>query len=886
MASQYEHIKELVDFMGIDLRSSNVARQAGASSDKTRNVIQSAQDGIIQRPGSKCIATAFGKVGIVRFDTVDLLGNAKSEIIGFGGPNLSNDLPYRLVNSFFGLVNNNATHPATVSHYYVPASSQFVFTAVVNGVTEISQGLGTGTGGGPYMLSSLKTAINLTTDISIGSLITDVPAAFLEILADVVIPPNGGQILVNYWFWQQINVPPGHANYATLANVLGELGLDSYRNVSTAAIGNVLYISSGVHTAQAQPLGAALTTVNITKYDGQNFYRAGLPIFGRDGVLGSSATGMTSPQTVTDDVKGHRTIVSTASIGSRAYLFTNICIDKAGNRIETSSYNLGPSGVTVHAIINIPVTDLSITAKGFNNGYAVCSATVTGLTITCSTFQSLNAGDVAFFWDNLQGVFIQRVVTAVTGTTITISSVSLDTDTASPTYDTGANPQVLIGALITNNMRVGIYRNAGSATGSVFYLLEEVPNWNVDTVNLSYTYYDAFDDAIIDASVLHGAWIEPSFPRDFPPPCRYLAAYNSQLILTGDEQSPTTVYFSMAESPEYVPRATHNFNLPVAATGAGQTAEILACFGGTRVFAAVGDLAGFNFRIDFIADQIGCTSHASIQRIDEAILAFQSAKGPYMMYGGRQLVPMGSKSAPDGTKVSRLEPFFTQRYAPGSIQPNFGRALSAILPQDRLYVLYIPFENPAQPTFETNQSVLWVYDWGRDAWWKWDGLAAAGGIAELGGQLYFSQRGWDGNPNHINFNGATNVLYQQQRDKGVYNYADHNGMTNAEFRSHWECLGEPAMSKRFLRCRLSNYETPIAASVTMGLNTYVNYDDTAQSNADVLTWTGQKDLKPKLKAEIVRSMQFAFVVSQYYQPLQLTGFELEAVANFRQEFKE
>ncbi len=72
----------------------------------------------------------------------------------------------------------------------------------------------------------------------------------------------------------------------------------------------------------------------------------------------------------------------------------------------------------------------------------------------------------------------------------------------------------------------------------------------------------------------------------------------------------------------------------------------------------------------------------------------------------------------------------------------------------------------------------------------------------------------------------------------------------------------------------------------MTLKTYVDRDTSKLSTTDTLSFTTQKELTPKLKSEVCRSLQVVLESSAYYQPVNISGYELEAVANFRAEFKE
>ncbi len=155
------------------------------------------------------------------------------------------------------------------------------------------------------------------------------------------------------------------------------------------------------------------------------------------------------------------------------------------------------------------------------------------------------------------------------------------------------------------------------------------------------------------------------------------------------------------------------------------------------------------------------------------------------------------------------------------------------------------------------------------------------GAVVIDGVLYFQSLTKNGSD-------TNSSLYQMQRsaDVGRYGYTDHDAAITATWRSHWESLGNPELFKRFLRCRISSDETRLASSSSMDLNTYVDYSTANQSTDDTLTWTTQLSQKPKIKAELCQGMMTEFTSATRFTPWIVTGYVLEAVANFRQEMKE
>ena len=160
MAGPYEHIKHYADFLGIDLRSNEVLRSRGYSPDGTENVAHSPQGALTMRWGTHIISGSVGCYGLYAFETTDMLGVTKRELIGFGPTSgtPSGCFAHRLVKSSFTITNSNAA-AAALYHYYDESASQFVFKVVRSGSSVVSQNLGIGTEGSPYMRQRLASAV-------------------------------------------------------------------------------------------------------------------------------------------------------------------------------------------------------------------------------------------------------------------------------------------------------------------------------------------------------------------------------------------------------------------------------------------------------------------------------------------------------------------------------------------------------------------------------------------------------------------------------------------------------------------------------------------------------------------------------------------------------
>lgn len=210
MAGRYTHISEFVDFMGEDLRSSDILRPQGFSKG-SKNCLHSPQGAVTQRPGSKFVNSGYGRFGLTVFETTDLGGVSKKELLGFGSATTEEcNAPWRLVKSTFTLTNNHATDAATVSMVYVEATTDFRFSITRSAASLCNIDLGIGTEGSPYMLSSLDTAVSALTTFGMSAPTngSTTPAAYMELLDAQTVAASGGTLTVNYWYWERCNSSP------------------------------------------------------------------------------------------------------------------------------------------------------------------------------------------------------------------------------------------------------------------------------------------------------------------------------------------------------------------------------------------------------------------------------------------------------------------------------------------------------------------------------------------------------------------------------------------------------------------------------------------------------------------------------------------------------
>ncbi len=676
---------------------------------------------------------------------------------------------------------------------------------------------------------------------------------------------------------------------ATFWNYAAELGQSTFRPVSSVQLRGARYFTAGrnVTGTGSASLGYR-ESAGLSKYDGQIFCRAGLPQY----TFNLQITGTPIAAGTYTDCKGAAARTSVTGWDDPRYDFNYRYIDKIGNVIDgqlAGEFNSG-TGHAVNGVLDLDLgedqSQTILSRLGFNTNYGIVDAgasnTVSHVASDgCSNNHTLNVGDIAYFWDSRQSRFIQREVAGVVGPTLVFSGTSLDLDRLSPNYDDGLPPSIASGTAVSANMRIAIWRSMGVGTDDApKYLVNEIPWCPVYSI-----YYDDKVDSSLGADL-----IVPAYVPSLPPPSRYIALFNSQLVSCGDDANPNTISFEDIETPEGMPLGTHSFDLPRAAKGVAQSGDVLVTGTDQKIHIVTGDLSQFKFRVQAISDNVGILAHESMRQVEEGLLFFESTVGPYALAGGTRLAPLGAMKYPDGREASRVEPYFTADYSLSTYQPAFCRAIGVVIPKDRLYILFVPNELPAHPGFTqraadiTTGSVAWVFDYGRSEWFRWTGVDFSACCVK-DDTLYYAQRAYTGFGSGVDYTNLGSLYGYQVRNKGKYCYADHDLPLTWTFQPHWESLGKPGQFKRGIRCRIST-EGLLVNPTPLTFKSYVDYDTALVSTNTDISWALEKNIKVKLGGETCRSIMVEFGSSQYYRPFSMSGFELELVADFREGFKE
>lgn len=759
---EYVFTKRYDNHYGLDLKSDDLSR-----SIKFASLIKNAQyrksGAIEKRPGFQAHAASVGGFGQFTYNRVDPVTGIEAPVeVTF------NQTPYKLNFSTLNVTYVGSDATALLSIFFDTVSDEYRCQILEGSLTVLDMALGLGFDeASPVTISDLSVAIdalaNFTSSVT-GA--TTTPAAFLKITRDWDLASSGGAFagLAGYWTAINTTVTNPFSGYYAHRNDT------DFENVSVVQLNNVLFCTNGYD--------------EVHKYDGQTFYRAGVP----------------NPPSLTSAVG------AAGAITGNNYLWKAQIVQKdaVGNFIEGNWLVTTP-------IINLAAQRGTLTVgnvlagTGFNTNGALVNGNQVGVTVITVTNSphTMQVGDTAYFLDRSTGNYVERVVTARTATTITIA---------------GAAVNVNNGDAISNNLRIVLYRSKTSgSTPTVFYVVNEIPN-------NSFAATQTYDDNKTDAQ-LGEQFIEPLTDRSPPPKGKYNSAFAGLHILAGDLMAPNTVYFSDVDGSEYFPNTgTNEFDVPTPKgeiiSGLAPNNEVFAIFKDPGIVIVSGDLATGQIKVDHITSDIGCKAHATIKEVKGA-LCFLDSKGPYRMVGGQIPRPLGELVDPETQQVyGRLEPVFDQRGKTDAFRLNLKKAVAINHGLAEKYILFLPVDTSqfAAGNWASANSRVFAYDYSRDAWLEWNNLNMAGGLSVLGDELYWQER------RYSDFTlGITNVMYRQLNLGDAWDYQDNDIAVDWDYGAQWETLDYPKVSKRFIRVGVYSLEEIPNNDFSVNVQTEVDF---------------------------------------------------------------
>ena len=823
--------KNFNNFKGRDVRSSDLIRDLNYAIEfENARVVK--EDSCVNRQGAKILGDSAQYEGLYTYRYSDTTtGETLEEMISLS------DNVFKQINNSITVTYSGSTTPCYISIRLDTTTETFYCTIIEGTTTRVSLDLGTGLEASPVTLATLKTTIDAVANFAatiVGS--TTFPAAFLPITlyADLSSSPKSQALTVVAWTQMNTLIDD------LLFDYHDNRGIDSWELASTENVSNCLFIATGFNY--------------LLKYDGQNVYRASLPVASGVPFTSLSATGFTDT-----DVK---------------YIYLYKQIDNRGN--ITYGVESDPSVAVSPANQKIDVTCTSIQPlEGFNTGCAkVNGAQAAVTTITVDTGHTLKVGDTAYFYDAVSAAFVEREITATAATTITVA---------------GAAVTVADNDAISNNLRIMIYRN--TAGGLLYYKVAEIPN---DSLNATSTYSDS-----VAIASLGSEYIPPIRDRDpldvFP---RYLCSHQDLLIASGAASTPNTWYYSSNEGVEYFPAETNYEDVRATGgggiRGVGSDQEHLVVGTDRSLFVVSGDLYSDTVRQELLAGRTaGFACHNSIVQVGDR-LVFLSSTGFYSLAGGFSLEEIGE---PINTE-------FNLYGVPTSETPRLKRACAVYLEETEQYVCFVPAESGSgTATYSNDNSVAHVLDTFNGGWAKWTGLNMGGGLTIYEDALYFQSRRDD------SVLTVTGNLWKRSTFGAVDDYADHHVAIAFRLGTQWMDAGEPSVFKVFLWLKMYNLLREIlAASFTLSIDVERDFQRSlpwfsftlnfGQQGAATQGWgyfpwgvsawgTPQnQSIKKKLKTGKAQAIRYVMTNSTLHERVAVSAWETVVTAPYTVELKD
>jgi hypothetical protein len=839
-------VQRYYNHYGVDLRSNELTRPTSFAADML-NCQYTASGVIEKRKGYKAIAPSTGGYGLYTFYKYDTATGSQTPEILTIDENL-----HRYIETTFLVAYTGAAVNCAIDLYLESSTSTFVCQILEDTVLVLDYDLGVGVDEvTPITLANLKTQIDALTGFA-ATITGDstIPAAFLTtaVNEDLV----AGDVTLTAMSSEQVNSPitDPFATYYAARN-----GTD-FENVSAVQLKNVMFFGSGYE--------------EIYKYDGQNLYRAGLP----------------TPASIAAADAGAG-LVGSAGAGDYVWKIQYEQIDAAGNIITGNVLDSAVAAAVNLRQFNLTIANV-LAASGFNTNCAIVAgaqAAVNTITVDDGSGGShtMKAGDTAYFYDGVSASYVTRTVSTVAAGTITVS---------------GAAVTVANNAVISNNLRIVVWRSKEVASGStptLFYLLADLPN-------NSFAATQVYNDNIADASL--GALYEPpATDRTTPPKGKYVSQWNGILMIAGNLDNPNNLYYSDIDSCEYFPAGGNALLLESSVgdviTGIKNSNEIFCVFK-ERSFATVsGEITTGQVRVEFKALNLGGTSHASIAQINSEVF-WPSQKGPRRSNGGSSPFPLGLSTDPTGKEqdASRIDTIVNDSNKTDQEKFKFKRSVGINFSDEQKYVFFVPAETTTGTTVHPNDnSRAYVYDYTRDAWLIWDGINAQGGFCRIGQDLYHQERRYS-----TALAGMTYHLYKRQRNYNAFDYADHAAAIECSYQTQWEALNNPVVLKKFTNIRLLSFDITGQSDFTLTVQQELNYEvGNFQAEFDIeissygwgvgpwgtIGWGGTIAgvFMHGLARKRAKSSRITFSNSNLNENIYLTGWEVEAATPYQVEMK-
>lgn len=840
---QYQNLRTpAAEWKGLDLRHSALLRDPDYCSD-VENALVNRAGTLTCRPGSQVAHASAGGGGLARYSYVSTTtGLAVTEKLVIG-----ESLTKINTGTFAITYTPGSLLSIYVSMLLDTTTSTWHFLLVGDGTTLLDYDCGVG-----FDEASIKTLANLKTQVDLvsgfSSVITgttSTPAAFLRTTDSAPFVSNA--LSLSFEYSSAVKQPasaanPFHSHYA-------QMNSETFQLATWFHARQNIYFCTGFDEMQ--------------KYDGQKIYRAGMPASSTPtAAVVANATGRTGTNI--------------------AYRHSYIQVDAQGNIQEgvlnTASNTVSPAADYVDVTV-VPVQKTS----GFNTDCAMVAGaqsgagTQTGLTVDDGSggAHTLQAGDIAYFYDSVSGAHVTRTITSVTASTIVWAST------------TAVN--VANDAPISANLRIGLYTQV--VEDGDYYLVDEYPNnsWLSSQVlrDLGGTIGAQYLEPLVGA--------EPQLP----PKGRFGTIFKGVAVVVGNLSNPNVGYYSDVSSPESFPTVSNQFTTTTANqspwSGVFPTVDSLYLFKNKSSHLLTGDFDSetgfFRFRIDDISITTGCAAQSSIRQISDGSILFLSDKGVFRCQGA---------AIPTEASVNIL-PVFTKLNPPSDELLVFRRSVAVYDEKREKYILFIPAETTTSGDIAANShSRILVLDLFNSGWWEWSNQNLEAGAEMFDDTLYWVEK------RYSTYNGARAFNLHRRLESGtIYDQIDHSSAIPWFAEMGWVDLGNSSQFKKPLRAKFYSNDPEMAGAFVLHVDVNHDYRGIIETSLDLdfsalssagwgsLPWgTGtwgspdEPSIERKLLPRKVQSYRYVMSHETIYELPLVTAIDTEVAVPFRPEMKE
>lgn len=829
--------KRYYNHKGVDLKSSDLTRPPEYAT-YMRNIQYTNEGGINKRSGKQAHAASAGGYGTWTYRRLVPTTGAQAYEVVTVDQNL-----FKLSTTTLNVTYGGSGTSATISIFLDTSGSsneyrcQILEDTVLVLDTDLDIGFDELSS---KTVSDLATLINAITGYT-ATVTGDgtVPAAFLKITREYELKNTPFSQVAKYW--TQVNSTVTNP----LANYYANRYESDHENVSAHQMQNCIYFASGFDA--------------LMKYDGQTFYRAGLP-------TPNAPTVALAAGAVTGTTYFHKAQF--------------IQYDAAGNIIEGNHTNTATSVSPAGQSMNVTVQN-AVAGTGYNTNCAVVNGNQVGVTtITVVNGHTLQVGDTAYFLDRSSGNYVTREVTARANTTITISGAAVNVNNSD---------------VISNNLRIAIWRTkTGGTAASNFYLVAEIPN-------NSFAATQVYNDNKADAA-LGELFLVPATDRSPPPMGRYVSSWQNVMAIGGIPTLKNVLAYSDSDNPEYFPADSNQLLIDPGngdiITGICPSNEVFTVHGEVTFTVISGELASGQVRVETKALDVGCSAHATLNDVD-GVLMWLSPKGPRYSLGGQVPRPLGpALDQNEGNQASRIDPAFNNDGKSEEQKVRMKRALSFVDSKNDFLLIFVPCENGDDTLrYPNTNSLVFVYDKVRDAWLIWDSYNFAGGMTSLDEEVYIVERRYSTYETSVQ-----SIMYRRNNLVDAYDYADNTSAIAIDYAPQWEAQGEPSVLKDALKIKIFSLESVANNQFTVTVDEEINYQtDVSVASFDV-PFTGggygnmRYDIDPygdpsqdgiirPLGRVRMKSMRPRFSNDTIHENVLITGWEIEFSSPYDTELK-